>query len=106
MLIMALLVLGIGLLKNVLNLLADVLDSFNELGGFVGFNLNMGRLLHVWTQGVMQHPWDPMVEIPTPPARGCGRLSYVWLYCNCVENREDSHPMCVDAWNCTCTRYA
>jgi hypothetical protein len=29
-LIMALLVLGIGLLQNILNLLVDVLDSFNE----------------------------------------------------------------------------
>jgi hypothetical protein len=36
-LIMALLVLGIGLLQNILNLLVDVLDSFNEPGGFVGF---------------------------------------------------------------------
>jgi hypothetical protein len=25
-----------------LNLLVDVLDSFNELGGFVGFGLSMG----------------------------------------------------------------
>jgi hypothetical protein len=41
-LIMALLVLGIGLLQNILNLLADVLDSFNEPGGFVGFSLCMG----------------------------------------------------------------
>jgi hypothetical protein len=55
-----------------------------------------------WPQGVVQHPWDPMVEIPTPPERGCGRLSYVWLCCSCVEHREDSHPMCGDAWNCTC----
>jgi hypothetical protein len=42
MLIMALLVLGIGLLQNIMNLLVDVLDSFNELGGFVGFGLSMG----------------------------------------------------------------
>jgi hypothetical protein len=41
-LIMVLLVLGIGLLQNILNLLMDVLDSFNELGGFVGFVLSMG----------------------------------------------------------------
>jgi hypothetical protein len=41
-LIMALLVLGIGLLQNILNLLVDVLDSFNEPGGFVGFGLSMG----------------------------------------------------------------
>jgi hypothetical protein len=42
MLIMVLLVLGIGLLQNILNLLVDVLDSFNELGGFVSFGLCMG----------------------------------------------------------------
>jgi hypothetical protein len=41
-LIMALLVLGVRLLQNILNLLADVLDSFNEPGGFVDFGLNMG----------------------------------------------------------------
>jgi hypothetical protein len=60
----------------------------------------------MWTQVVVQHPWDPMVEIPTPPERGCGRLSYVWYIVTFVEHREDSHPMCVDAWNCTCARYA
>jgi hypothetical protein len=42
-LIMALLVLGIGLLQNIMHLLVDVLDSFNESGGFVGFGLSMGR---------------------------------------------------------------
>ena len=41
-LIMVLLVIGIGLIQNILNLLADVLDSFNELGGFVGFSFCMG----------------------------------------------------------------
>jgi hypothetical protein len=41
-LIMSLLVLGIGHLKNILNLLLDVLDLFNEPGGFVGFGLRMG----------------------------------------------------------------
>jgi hypothetical protein len=54
----------------------------------------------------VQHPWDPMVEIPTPPERGCGWLSYVWICCSCAEHREDSHPMCRDAWNCTCEGYA
>jgi hypothetical protein len=51
----------------------------------------------VWMQEVVQHPWDPIVEIPTPPERGYGRLSYVYLYCNCVEHKEDSRPMCADA---------
>jgi hypothetical protein len=43
MLIMALLVLGIGLLKNVINLLENVLDPFNEPGRFFGFILSIGR---------------------------------------------------------------
>ena len=43
-----------------------------------------------------------MVEMPTTPKRGCVRLSYVWLCCNYVEHREDSHHMCADAWNCIC----
>jgi hypothetical protein len=60
----------------------------------------------MWTQGVVQHPWDPMVEIPTPPERGCGQLRYVWICCNFFERREDSHPMCTDAWNCTSAIYA
>jgi hypothetical protein len=42
MLIMVLLVLGIGLLLNIMNLLEDVLDLFNEPGGFVRFGLIMG----------------------------------------------------------------
>jgi hypothetical protein len=42
-LIMVMLVLGIELLQNILNLLVDVIDSFNEVGGFVSFSLSMGR---------------------------------------------------------------
>jgi hypothetical protein len=41
MLIMVLLVLGIRILQNILNLLADVLDSFTEMGGFFEFGLSM-----------------------------------------------------------------
>jgi hypothetical protein len=44
MLIMVLLLLGIGILQNILNLLEDVLDLFNEKGGFFGFGLHMGLL--------------------------------------------------------------
>jgi hypothetical protein len=55
-----------------------------------------------WMQGVVQHPWDPMVEISTPPEIGCGQLRYVCLCCSCDEHREDSHPRCGGAWNCTC----
>jgi hypothetical protein len=42
-LIMAFLVLGIGILQNILNLLMDVLDSFNEPNGFVSSGLRMGQ---------------------------------------------------------------
>jgi hypothetical protein len=57
-------------------------------------------------QEVVQHPWDSMVEIPTPPKRGCVQLSYVCLVCIYFENREESHPMCKDSWNFTCAGYA
>jgi hypothetical protein len=43
LLIMELLVLGIGHLQNILNLFGDVLDFFNEIGGFVGLGFSMGR---------------------------------------------------------------
>ena len=36
MLIMALFVLGIGFLQNIMDLLSDVMNIFNEPGGFVG----------------------------------------------------------------------
>jgi hypothetical protein len=42
MLIMALLILRIGILKNIPKLLADVLDPLNEPGSFSGFSLSMG----------------------------------------------------------------
>ena len=44
--------------------------------------------------------------IPTPPEKGCGRLSYAGLGCSYVEHRGDSHPMCEGSWNYTCTGYA
>lgn len=43
-----------------------------------------------------------MDEIPSPPKRGCGQLSYGEVYFSCVEHRRDSHPMFVDAWSFTC----
>jgi hypothetical protein len=39
---MALLVLRIEFLKNIMDLLVDVLNLLNEFGGVVGFKLNMG----------------------------------------------------------------
>jgi hypothetical protein len=44
MLIMALIVLGIGLLQNILNLLVDVLDPLNEPGRFFGLSFIMGQV--------------------------------------------------------------
>ena len=41
MLIMALLVLGIGFLQNIMNLLSDVMNVFNEPGGFVCLCVSM-----------------------------------------------------------------
>jgi hypothetical protein len=43
-LIMEFLVLGIGHIQNIMNLLVDVLNSFNQSSGFVDFSLRMGRL--------------------------------------------------------------
>ena len=41
MLIMALLVLGIGFLQNIMDLLSDVLNLFNEPSGFFGLCVSM-----------------------------------------------------------------
>ena len=41
MLIMALLVLGIGFLQNIMDLLSDVMNLFNEPRGFVGLYVSM-----------------------------------------------------------------
>ena len=43
MLIMALLVLGIGFLKNIMDMLLDVLNIFNEPGGFIGLCVSSMR---------------------------------------------------------------
>ena len=43
LLIMELLVLGICFLQNILDILSDVLNLFNEHGGFVGLFMNMRR---------------------------------------------------------------
>ena len=59
-----------------------------------------------WIQGEVQHLWDPMVGIPTPLERGCGRLSYAGLGCSYDGHRKGSHPMCEGALNYTCEGYA
>ena len=45
MLIMALLVLGIGFLQNLMDLLLDVLNIFNEFGVFVSLCVSMRRFM-------------------------------------------------------------
>jgi hypothetical protein len=47
--------------------------------------------------------WDIVAGIPSPLERGCGWLSYGEPSCSFVVHRGGSHPMCVDALNCTCT---
>jgi len=42
MLIMEIILLSIGFLQNVMDLLVDVLNPFNKLGGFIALRLNMG----------------------------------------------------------------
>jgi hypothetical protein len=44
MFIMALLILSIHFMKNVIDLLEDVLNLLNESSGFVSLKLNMGRI--------------------------------------------------------------
>jgi hypothetical protein len=43
MLITTLLLLRIGFMQNIMDLLANVMNTFNKIGGFVSFILNMGR---------------------------------------------------------------
>jgi hypothetical protein len=47
-----------------------------------------------------------MVGIPTPPERGCGRLSYAGLGCSYAGHRDGSHPMCEGDFNYTYKGYA
>jgi hypothetical protein len=70
---------------------AKYLEPIGECVGFIQrtgwlcwLRFAHAMILLVWTQGIVQHPWDQMVEIPTPPKRGCGQLSYVWICCNCA----------------------
>lgn len=42
MLIMLLLVLGIGLIQNIMDLLANALDPFNKVGFLISLDLSMG----------------------------------------------------------------
>ena len=73
MLIMVLLVLGIGFLQNIMNLLLDVLNIFNEPSGFVILFCEHEKSHPVWMQGEELHQWGPMVEILGLPKTGCGK---------------------------------
>ena len=46
--------------------------------------------------------WDIVAGIPSPPKRDYGRLKCGEPDYNYVVHRGGSHPMCVDALNCTC----
>ena len=58
-----------------------------------------------WPQGEVQHLWDTMVGIPTPPERDFGWLIYAGLDCSYDGHREDSYPMWEVTLNYTCTGY-
>ena len=51
---------------------------------------------------VWPHQWDIVARIPSPPERGCVQLSCGESGYKCVVHAEGSHPMCMDALNCTC----
>jgi hypothetical protein len=55
MLIMVFLLLCISFLKNIMDMLVDVMNLLNESGGFVGLRMNMGIFFFVWLQEVVQH---------------------------------------------------
>ena len=48
--------------------------------------------------------WDIVAGIPIPPKRGCGWLRYGGTSYSCFIHLGGSHPMCVDALSCTCTK--
>ena len=56
MLIMSFLVLSIGSIQYVMNLLADVLNVFNEVVRFVSFRLDTSRI------GLSSHKWHGYVN--------------------------------------------
>jgi hypothetical protein len=62
MLIMELLVLGIGFIKNIMNLLLDVLDSLNKFGFSINLGLSMGGLFLVQLQWVELRQWGQWLE--------------------------------------------
>ena len=45
MMVMSLLVFSIGLFQNIMDLLEDVMYSFNKYGGLINLVLSMGRFL-------------------------------------------------------------
>jgi hypothetical protein len=73
MLVMSLLVLGISLLKDVMNLLLEVLDPFNKFGCTICLGLECGRTLLVKMQHEELPQWGLMVGTPSTPEKGCGQ---------------------------------
>ena len=56
----SLLVFSIGLFQNVMDLLEDVLDSFNKYGGLINLSLSMGIfLLFGIATSIGANGWNP-----------------------------------------------
>jgi hypothetical protein len=69
---MALFVFRIGFIQNIMELLVDVLNLFNEFGFLISPSLSMGIVILVWMQEEELHEWGPMVETLIPTKRDCG----------------------------------
>jgi hypothetical protein len=50
-------------------------------------HIEHGNILPMWLQEVVQHQWDPMVEILSPPEMVYGQWSYGESCCIYVEHR-------------------
>ena len=62
MLVMSLLVFSIGVFQNVIDMLVDVLDSFNKSGGLINFILSMGIFLLCGCKGHIYISWGQWLE--------------------------------------------
>jgi hypothetical protein len=94
MLIMALLVLSIGFLQNIMDLLVDVLNPFNEFGGLVGLRLSMGIFFLCGCKGQCYINGAQWLKSQAHLKRVVVELSYGGICCSFVGHKEGSHPMC------------
>jgi hypothetical protein len=70
MLIAALIILGIGFLKNIMNMLLDVFYSFKKIWLLDHAQSHHGRTLHVQLQWEEPHERGKMVGTPSTPKMG------------------------------------